>query len=108
MFNLPGQTDQQLLNDIAILREIKADQITFYPLMNGNNITPPSVEKRMYKMICGVLSADYTRSSALTFTKKDGTIDEYIVKYGEYAAVGSGAFGYLGGTLYANTFSINN
>jgi coproporphyrinogen III oxidase-like Fe-S oxidoreductase len=33
-------------------------------------------------------------------------IDEYIVNYEEYPAIGSGGFSYLDGTLYVNTFSV--
>ena len=33
-------------------------------------------------------------------------IDEYVVNYEEYAAVGSGGMGYLDGKLYVNTFSL--
>ncbi|MDR2108178.1 MAG: radical SAM protein [Coriobacteriales bacterium] len=35
-------------------------------------------------------------------------IDEYIIKYEEYPAIGSGAFSYLGGSLYVNTFSVSD
>jgi coproporphyrinogen III oxidase-like Fe-S oxidoreductase len=34
-------------------------------------------------------------------------IDEYIVTDDEYIGAGSGAFGYLGGVMYSNTFSLN-
>ena len=33
-------------------------------------------------------------------------IDEYVVDYDEYVGVGSGSFGYIGGSVLANTFSI--
>jgi len=33
-------------------------------------------------------------------------IDEYVVNYEEYAGLGSGSIGYLGGSAYANTFDI--
>jgi len=35
-------------------------------------------------------------------------IDEYIVDYEEYVGIGSGAFSYLDGTLYVNTFSLRD
>jgi menaquinone C8-methyltransferase len=34
-------------------------------------------------------------------------IDEYIVDYEEYVGIGSGAFSYLDGTLFVNTFSLH-
>ena len=33
-------------------------------------------------------------------------IDEYVVNFEEYAGLGSGSIGYLGGSAYANTFDI--
>lgn len=35
-------------------------------------------------------------------------IDEYVVDYEEYPAIGSGGITYLGNTLFVNTFSIND
>ena len=35
-------------------------------------------------------------------------IDEYIVDYEEYVGIGSGAFSYLDGTLYVDTFSLRD
>ena len=35
-------------------------------------------------------------------------IDEYIVDYDEYVGVGSGSFGYVNGSCFANTFSISH
>lgn len=36
----------------------------------------------------------------------EGMIDEYVVKYEEYPAIGSGGITYLGDSLYVNTFSL--
>ena len=35
-------------------------------------------------------------------------IDEYVVNYEEYPAIGSGGITYLGHDLYVNTFSVND
>ena len=35
-------------------------------------------------------------------------IDEYIVDYEEYVGIGSGAFSYLDGAIYVNTFSLRD
>ncbi|MBR0405425.1 MAG: radical SAM protein [Eggerthellaceae bacterium] len=37
---------------------------------------------------------------------KASMIDEYVVQYEEYPAIGSGGITYLGGSLYVNTFSL--
>ena len=45
--------------------------------------------------------------SAWTFLRKGtGMLDEYIVDSEEYVGLGSGAFSFLDGTLYVNTFSV--
>jgi coproporphyrinogen III oxidase-like Fe-S oxidoreductase len=38
----------------------------------------------------------------------NGMIDEYIVNYEEYPAIGSGGLSYLDGALYVNTFSVKD
>lgn len=38
---------------------------------------------------------------------KQGMIDEYVVRYEEYPAIGSGGITYLGNSLYVNTFSLS-
>jgi hypothetical protein len=52
--------------------------------------------------------APYTFGSAWTFNASRSTmIDEYIVDYEEYPAIGAGGFSYLDGSLYANVFSVS-
>jgi len=52
--------------------------------------------------------AGYTRDSAWCFSRKPGLVDEYIADHDEYVGLGSGAFSYLQGSLYASTFSLNH
>ena len=128
IFNFPMQDEQMLGRDLEILKGLEVDQVTFYPLMAGRKVRAElarlgrirfSREKRLYNRIWNELTADYLPSSAWCFSRKapakgapgthrtDGyLIDEYIVASEEYAGVGSGSFGYLRGTIYANTFSI--
>ena len=51
--------------------------------------------------------------SAWTFNRKTAAsepamIDEYVVNYEEYPAIGSGGITYLGSDLFVNTFSVDN
>ena len=39
---------------------------------------------------------------------EDAMIDEYVVDYEEYPAIGSGGITYLGDNLFVNTFSVND
>ena len=119
IFNFPAQTEDILLNDLAFILESGVTQTTFYPLMAS-----PSVEKslaatvgkvdynrerRFYEIIWKVLLDNgFSMSSAWTFDKSpQGMIDEYVVDYEEYPAIGSGGITYLGNSLYVNTFSLN-
>lgn len=116
IFNQPHQTLASLRHDLDLARASGANQISCYPLM-----TSPAVLKRMaatmgrpdrrrlrhfYDAIHRSLGWDYTPVSAWCFARQRGTADEYIVNTENYVGVGSGAFSYLDGTLYATTFSL--
>ena len=88
------------------------------------------------ELLCGGDDPLFTHSSAWTFNRRDydaglgagagagaglgeprsgadaepsagqGMIDEYVVQYEEYPAIGSGGITYLGSSLYVNTFSL--
>jgi coproporphyrinogen III oxidase-like Fe-S oxidoreductase len=118
IFNLPNQTEEMLRKDLECIKKSGADQVTFYPLMSA-----PSVKKAMdrtlgkinrnrevsyYQLIIDELEGYYESDSAWTFSRTNQTlIDEYIVEYEEYVGTGSGAFSYLDGKLFVNTFSLN-
>jgi len=116
IFNFPSQTEKMLEIDLAILVDMAIDQVTWYPLM-VSDATRKQVcktfgrvnykkEKLFYEKIVTSLIPPYNFSSAWCFSRRKAMIDEYIVDYEEYAGLGSGAIGYLGGTCYANTFLI--
>lgn len=119
IFNLPNQSEASLRRDLDILIEqVAADQVSFYPLMTSDankadmehtmGLPDPSRQKHYYSLITERMqSAGYLRSSAWCFSRKTGMYDEYIVDREEYVGLGSGAFSYLDGALYANTFSIS-
>ena len=120
IFNFPAQTEEMLITDLAYVLESGATQTTFYPLMAS-----PSVERSLAATVGAV---DYSReahyydiiwhalteggfgmSSAWTFDRSAGDmIDEYVVDYEEYPALGSGGITYLNGKLYVNTFSVTD
>ena len=130
IFNFPAQTEDILINDIERVIESGASQTTFYPLMASPSVqrslarTVGKVdynrEQRFYEIICETLAggdaSPFVHGSAWTFNKRpEGVssdarggqmIDEYIVDYEEYPAIGSGGMTYLGNTQYVNTFSV--
>jgi menaquinone C8-methyltransferase len=117
IYNFPNQTEESLRRDARLIIASGAQQTTFYPLM-----TSPSVarsmdktvgrvnygrEARYYEIILDELVGEFTPMSAWTFLRSGtGMIDEYIVEDEEYVGLGSGAFSYLDGSLYVNTFSL--
>lgn len=121
IFNFPAQTETMLLNDIAAILESHTNQATFYPLMAS-----PAVEKSLaatvgkvdyarehayYKIICEGLTGGenpaFTFGDAWTFNDANASmIDEYIIDYEEYPALGSGGMSFLDSKLFVNTFSI--
>lgn len=118
IFNFPDQTAEELREDIQKLKALSPQQISMYPLMYS-----PSVRKEietnmgavqnkkeyaLYKVILDELGSDYVQNSCWAFSKKGITlIDEYVVDHVEYLGLGSGAFGFIDGTLYINTFALD-
>lgn len=122
IFNLPNQTRAMLERDLATLLELDVDQISFYPLMTASSArrrmdrtlgrADPGRRHELYQAILAALRPRYRASSAWCFTRAHpaadaAPIDEYIVDHDEFVGVGSGAFSYLDGRLYATTFSLN-
>jgi coproporphyrinogen III oxidase-like Fe-S oxidoreductase len=118
IFNIPNQTNEILAQDIEIIKEIKTDQVTYYPLMVSKSRKKELSErcgkinhrreKQFYRRIVNELADTYNQQSVWCFSRKKGVIDEYIVDHDEYAGVGLGSWGYINGTMYSNTFSIQH
>ncbi len=117
MFNFPTQNLITLENDLSTLIELGVDQITYYPLMVSSS-THELISKRLgrvdykrekifYSKITQMLIPNYQASTAWCFSRNKAMIDEYVINFDEYAGLGSGSFGYLGGSVYANTFDID-
>ena len=117
IFNFPSQTPEKLRRDLEIITECGCNQTTFYPLMASPAVEASlrrtvgkvdyAREARYYRTISETLSSHFEPASAWTFSRTGGgMIDEYIIDYEDYVGIGSGAFSYLNGTLYVNTFSL--
>jgi coproporphyrinogen III oxidase-like Fe-S oxidoreductase len=117
IFNFPSQTREMLVEDVRMLKESGTNQCTFYPLM-ASPVVRQSLkesvgrvsyrrEAEFYRLIVDELSDTFEPASAWTFSRLGGgMIDEYIVDYEEYVGIGSGAFSFLEGELFVNTFSL--
>ncbi len=119
IFNFPGQTKEVLLNDIRCAAESGANQVTFYPLMSPRSVAKSlkqtvgvvtyDHEYEDYRLIVREMAGEYEQSTGWAFSRRSGgLIDEYIVDTEEYVGLGSGAFSYLDGTIYVNSFSLKH
>ena len=117
IFNFPSQTPEMLLRDVEMLKASGTNQTTFYPLMASPAVEASLArtvgrvdyarEGRYYHLLVEALSESFEPASSWTFSRTGGgMIDEYIVDYEEYVGIGSGAFSFLDGALYVNTFSL--
>ncbi|MDR2035525.1 MAG: coproporphyrinogen dehydrogenase [Coriobacteriales bacterium] len=79
------------------------------PLKN-NTESPESPEdaEDIFELNTYQEEAPFTLGSVWTFNALDATlIDEYLIDYEEFPAIGIGGFSYLDGDLYTNTFSVD-
>ena len=116
IFGFRGQTDEILQADMDKVRALSPRQITTYPLMVTSQTkrsvkdtiaAPPEIMARQYRIILDTLTKDYTQLSSWAFGKAHNEgFDEYVIDNDEYLGVGSGAFSFLGDSLYVNTFSL--
>ena len=116
IFGFRGQTDEILHRDLETLLKLSPRQITTYPLMvtsqtkrsvKDSIAAPHDIKAGQYRMILDMLTEDYTQLSAWAFGKSNNEgFDEYVIDNDEYLGVGSGAFSFLGDSLYVNTFSL--
>ena len=117
IFNFPSQTPEILKEDLRKIISSGAQQTTFYPLMTAPSVktslansvgrVDPRREWSLYNIICDELGREFQPLSSWTFVRGSaGMIDEYIATSPEYVGIGSGAFSYLNGTLFVNTFSL--
>jgi menaquinone C8-methyltransferase len=116
IFNFPTQTMEILEQDLKTIVGLGVDQVTYYPLM-VSDYTREQMSRKMgtvnydrgrgyYEKITALLARDYRPSTAWCFSRNDAMIDEYVVNFEEYAGLGSGSIGYIGGSAYANTFDV--
>lgn len=116
MFGFRGQSLDVLHDDMEKVFQLNPRQTTTYPLMVTSQ-TRSSVRATIaatgieladqYRCILDTLGSRYRQLTSWTFgqTNNEG-FDEYVVDHDEYLGVGSGAFSFLGDSLYVNTFSL--
>lgn len=110
-FNIDVVWGTEVLNkELEKVFELKANQITFYPLMPFplKGINGEAEGFRMYKEIAKkAFSKGFKRVNAWTFSKGDSLADEYIANCVEFLGLGVSSFSLLGGLAHVNTFDVN-
>jgi len=120
MFCLPGQTVQDVLQDLEIAMQLGVDQVTCYPLFSfpysiaGNAqglpelLLPPLRERHvMYHTIHAFFEAHgYRRVSVWGFKKGLGPRYSSVTR-DEYLGFGASAGSHLQGLSWFNTFSVS-
>lgn len=118
IYNYPGQTSLELGKDIQKAVSSGASQITFYPLMFSSsggwglkNLEGEKSYQRGSAFFSQILDemkiAGYLQRTPWAFSKDNqGLIDEYVIDNNHYIGLGSGAFSFVGNTLYINSFSL--
>lgn len=118
IWNLPHQTEAMLEVDLETLLASPANQVSLYPLMTSKSAARKMARtmgvpirgrmRRSYQRILRRLMPAFQPTSAWCFSRGGQGIDEYIVDAADYVGIGSGAFSYVNGTVYATTFSLNS
>lgn len=119
LYNFPTQTLEDLRRDIALVKELGVDQVTFYPLMPAPK-KRKAIEEAFFRIdhrrerefygviLDEILGDGYRASTVWCFSRGERMIDEYIIEYPEYVAIGSGSVGLVGRVFYANHFAVGN
>jgi len=119
LYNFPAQRLEDLQRDIEVVKELKVDQVTFYPLMPAPRRLREIEEKvskvdykrerAFYELILREMITDnWKPSTAWCFSRGDHMIDEYIIEYPEYIAIGSGSVGLYKEVFFVNYFDLKN
>ena len=118
MYNLPNQDPASLERDLDVVLGLRANQVSFYPLMTAHSAAAkirttmgaqgPNRVHEFYGRFLTRLRPAFQPQSCWCFSRTVGAIDEYVVDADDYVGIGSGAFSYVDGTLYATTFSLNH
>jgi menaquinone C8-methyltransferase len=118
IFNFPFQTLENFQKDVDTFKQLKIDQVTFYPLMPSPHKKEAmahrfdrvdnSRERQFYDIILkNVLDVGFAPSTCWCFSHGEKMIDEYIVDYADYIGIGAGSVSLINGLFYVNSFALD-
>jgi coproporphyrinogen III oxidase-like Fe-S oxidoreductase len=115
IFNLPGQTMDELKQDIDFFLSLNDVKGTFYPLMptdmkQSGIFSKVDLKKQQtfYFFIKDTLRArGFEPLTTWCFSKNNKASSEYIINSESYIGIGCGSISQINRTIYINTFSLD-
>ncbi|MBN1618014.1 hypothetical protein JW887_01565 [Candidatus Dojkabacteria bacterium] len=122
MFSFPGQTEQDLKNDLEKISKMNVNQVTVYPLftfpyssigeyLKIKKVKMPGFSKRyrFYNIIYDFFQKNkYEMTSVWSFNKNSGNLKYSSVTRDKYLGIGAGAASRFDNIFYFNTFSVRD
>lgn len=120
LFAIPGQTMEEVLDDVRTVFIGGADQISSYPLImfpftgiknsyikSGDKLISEAVERKMLNTVFDTArSYGYKRTSIWTFSKENSKRYTSITRR-QFIGMGAGASSLVGNNFYVNTFHVD-
>ncbi len=119
VWGIPSDTPRRVKEEALKALSLGADQVTFYPLMPAPGIRRllrsslggpwHPAEHDMYNEILNAATEkDYRPATPWCMNKEAKLIDEYVVEYDRFLALGLSGIARAGGYMYVNTFTPSN
>ena len=117
LWGVRGDTIERIREEAGKALSLRVDQVTFYPLMPAPGLRElmrrraegpwHPLDAELYEEIVREsVRHGYAPSTAWCMSRGSRLVDEYVIDYDKFFALGVSGIGKLGGYSYANTFSI--
>ncbi|ABM80220.1 radical SAM protein [Hyperthermus butylicus] len=117
IWGIRSDTPAVVAREAARALSLPVDQVTFYPLMPAPGLRELEkkrregpwhpLEHRLYGVILGeALSRGFRPATPWCMDRGSRLIDEYVVDYDKFLALGISGIGRVGSYVYVNTFSL--
>ncbi len=118
LWGVKSDTPEIIREEASKALELGADQVTFYPLMPAPGLREYERRRRegpwhpherlLYQVILEEAARHgYKPATPWCMDKGSELVDEYIVDYDKFLAIGLSGIARLGKYVYVNTFSVN-
>ena len=118
LWGVKSDTPETIREEAGKALELGADQVTFYPLMPAPGLREYEMRRRegpwhplerlLYQTILEeAVRRGYKPATPWCMDRGSELVDEYIVDYDRFFAIGLSGIARLGKYVYVNTFSVN-